>query len=351
MLDPELRAFAGASDGLQAERELAALIDSRVTPLVRTIVTRKLRDFGSPRRFQAEDLEDAVADALLVLVARIRRVREAPDAAAIERLDDYTATVAYSTCARHLRQRYPERARLKNRLRYVLEHDAQFALWEAPGAGLQAGRSAWRGAPPDAAVRARLADVAGDRDRWPAEWTAASGDGASLSPLVDAILARAGGPIGFDDLTRLLARICRLEAGAAPAGGEEVERLADSRVGPEALLDQRQATARLWTEIQALPVRQRVALLLNLRDAQGAGLLWILPVTGVASIRAIAGVIEMPAEELAALWSRLPMDDHAIASRLGCSRQQVINLRMSARKRLSHRLGNLAGVSASRIDR
>jgi hypothetical protein len=64
---------------------------------------------------------------------------------------------------------------------------------------------------------------------------------------------------------------------------------------------------------------------------------------------------------MAALWGRLPLDDHAIAARLECTRQQVINLRMAGRKRLATRLrsthagghhrsagrGNLSEVSAS----
>ena len=55
--------------------------------------------------------------------------------------------------------------------------------------------------------------------------------------------------------------------------------------------------------------------------------------------------------------SSIPLDDNAIAQRLGCTRQQVINLRMTARKRLANReaarLGggaggaNLAAVSSS----
>jgi hypothetical protein len=48
----------------------------------------------------------------------------------------------------------------------------------------------------------------------------------------------------------------------------------------------------------------------------------------------------MPAEEFASLWSRLPIDDITLAEQLDCTRQQVINLRMSARKRLRNRLGS-----------
>lgn len=349
MLDPMLRGLKAARDPEQASRELESLIEHRVAPLVRKIVARKLSGGGSTRAFRFEDLEDVAADAVLVLVKRLQRMREDPEAGEIERLDDYTATVAYSTCAHHLRRRFPERSRLKNRLRYLLTHDPQFALWELPDGGLRCGFSGWRGTAADVGAQDRFAALARERDGWPPSWTPPSRDtDAHLPAMIGEIFVRSGGPVDLDELTGLVATVWQLDRGARATGSDLVDRLTDTRVGPDELLDQRRIAARLWVEIQALPIRQRIALLLNLRDGQGAGLLWILPTTGVASIRSLAAAMEMPAADLAEIWSRLPMDDNAIAARLGCSRQQVINLRMSARKRLINRLGNLADLSASR---
>lgn len=349
MLDPALRALQGANDAAQAQRELESLIEARVAPLVRRIVARKLSGHGPNRLFRSEDLEDVIADALLVLVKRLQRVREDPQAETIERLDDYTAAVAYSACAHHLRRRFPERSRLKNRLRYLLDHDRRFALWTVPDAGLHGGFSRWRGMVSSAATRDRVAVVEREPDRWPPAWGDASrGTTARFAQMLGEIFERVEGPVDLDELTSLVATIGQLDRREPGTSEYPIDRLADTQIGPEEAIDQRRVAARLWSEIQALPVRQRVALLLNLRDGQGAGLLWILPTTGVASVRSIAAALELPAADLAALWSRLPLDDNAIADRLGCSRQQVINLRMSARKRLSNRLGNLAGFSASR---
>lgn len=44
-----------------------------------------------------------------------------------------------------------------------------------------------------------------------------------------------------------------------------------------------------------------------------------------------APVIELSPDEFAELWHDLPLDDNTIAGRLGLARQQVINLRKSAR--------------------
>ena len=105
--------------------------------------------------------------------------------------------------------------------------------------------------------------------------------------------------------------------------------------------DQRAWLTRLWSEICELPVAQRQALLLNLRDENGDSALELAPMAGIASIREIAGILQMEDSELAALWNRLPIDDLAIAERLSVTRQQVINLRKAARARLSRRMGSL----------
>jgi len=64
----------------------------------------------------------------------------------------------------------------------------------------------------------------------------------------------------------------------------------------------------------------------------------LFPETGIASIRQIAATLEMEDEELAELWGKIPLDDLEIAQRLSVTRQQVINLRQSARKRLGRRM-------------
>jgi hypothetical protein len=95
---------------------------------------------------------------------------------------------------------------------------------------------------------------------------------------------------------------------------------------------------RLWEEVRELPRAQRAALLLNLRGADGRGCLALFPATGVATLRQIAETLEISAERLAELWPQLPLEDATIAGLLDLTRQQVINLRKSARERLARRL-------------
>jgi RNA polymerase sigma factor (sigma-70 family) len=339
MLDPALQGVLDAASDEEAERRLDTLVEDRVAPLVRTIVSRKLSASGSKQVFRPEDLEDVVGDAILVLLPKLQSLRTSPGAEAIVSLDAYAAAVTYSVCAHHLRRRYPERARVKDRLRYVLGRDRRFALWEIAGLGLHAGLSSWRGRDTARGGTDRLAELEREPARWPASWKPpAFIDRADPAPLLQDIFTVTGCPLEFDRLVNLVATIWQVDRVARMDVADRLDRLADVNPAPEVTIDRRRFTARVWTEIQQLPVRQRHALLLNLRDSQGAGLLWTFPVTGVASLRAIAAVLEIPAADLAALWRQLPLDDAALAERLDCTRQQVINLRMSARKRLNNRL-------------
>ncbi len=94
----------------------------------------------------------------------------------------------------------------------------------------------------------------------------------------------------------------------------------------------------LWREIGKLPLRHRSALLLNLRDQNGDAMIIMFPLTRVATISQIADILEFSADEFARIWSELPWDDLTIAEYLGLTRQQVINLRQSARMTLRRKL-------------
>jgi hypothetical protein len=97
---------------------------------------------------------------------------------------------------------------------------------------------------------------------------------------------------------------------------------------------------RLWSEIQKLPQRQRAALLLKLTDAEGTELLTLLVQARIATSAALEEALQLSREEITELWNRLPMDDATIADQFGLSRQQVVNLRLSARRRLARKMNS-----------
>jgi hypothetical protein len=151
-------------------------------------------------------------------------------------------------------------------------------------------------------------------------------------------------PVDIDELVKLVADVCGLQDKTILADTEEEspgtlsELLPDSRADIAQEFERRAYLQKLWSEICELPERQRAALLLNLKDAQGGSGLALFPLTGTASFQQLAQALSRSAEELARLWNDLPLDDLQIAESLKLTRQQVINLRKSARERLSRRL-------------
>ncbi len=334
MLDPLLAGFIAATDDAEAERQLALLIDTHATPLVRAIATRKLRDYAAGGRAITEDVEDVVGESTLELVDRLTELRDSQEAAPIEAFLHYTATVAHHACAHHLRRKYPGRARLKNRLRYVLEQESAFALWHTNVSGSVCGLDQWKPAEPSPTAMDGLRRLSETSDRSLALPPEPTTGRRALTSVLAGIFRILAGPVEFDGLVGAVGRANRVDPGTVSL---DASRHAAPGPAHETTIDQRRYAAWLWAEIRELPVRQRAALLLNLRDQSGEGVLWVFPIAGVASIREIAAALDLPHVDLAAIWKDLPLDDHAIAARLGCSRQQVINLRMAARKRLTNR--------------
>ena len=310
-----LKQYLEAHDPSQAEALLTALVFDAASPVIRRTVTRRL--ISAPQ----QDREDVTGDVILDLVSRLTRLKESGDLP-IERFVAYVAVAAHNGCDQYLRHRYPQRHRLKNRLRYLLTKTANFDLWEHAQHGWICGRTVWRDRTPvplDPEVVSRL----GARDRPPHQ-------------LLAGLFDQVGGPVEFDALTAVFAVFWGVRDSVL--GLETVEHAAPS-LDPavDAVLVQQQELKRLWNEIEDLPPPQRTALLLNLRDA-GGSILWTLPAAGIASVRRIAELVGMAAAEIADLWGRLPLSDLEIGERLGVARQQVINLRQAARQRLGRRL-------------
>jgi len=336
MLDPLLRPVVDAVDETEAAHELNILIEEHLLPLARAIVGRKLRSYGEdrPGRSNLIDQEDVVADAMAMLVERLHPARTGTDEAPVENVVSYAAAVIHSACARYIRHRYPERARLKDRLRYVFSTERRLALWSSEEGDLVCGLVEWRGRSVDAGARRTLR---GYVERNDLTWAALS-RAQMIAAITDVAIA-VGGPVDFETFVGTVASATRI---VEPRDGGDLSTLSHEAAAPDVLIDQRRFLARVWDEVGNLPVRQRNALLLSLHDPAGAGLLWLLPIAGVATVRQIARLLDIPDAEFALLWREIPLDDSTIAQRLGCPRQQVVNLRVAARKRLMNHVGETA---------
>ena len=307
MNDPLLTPLLGTRDAGAREREIERLMTTTTQPLARRILARYT--------LQPADAEDVLANVDVGVLRKLRAIGETEEE--IGQLADYVAALTYNAVNDHLRRRHPERTRLKNRLRYLLMHDERLALWTI-GSDSVAGLASWSGLP------AAPSSVTPNRTML---------DRARPADALVELFRAAEHPLLFDALLETAAQLWDV-SDAAPVSVAPESRGANA----VALLEQRDFLAALWREIRELPLPQRQALLLNLRSDEMANPIALLALTGTASFDDIAAAMEMKSEALAALWNDLPLDDLRIGGMLGISRQQVINLRKSARQRLARRI-------------
>jgi hypothetical protein len=318
-VDPLLGRLLAARDDEERVAATAELVLAHALPTVDAILAgRRPRRAGVP----PQQLEDLRADILVRLLHRLRALDD-QDAAPIHSFADYVAVVAYHRIDDFMRTAYPARTALGNRVRYLLSNDAAFALWDGPN-GIVAGLAAWRGSDPRPLTVAALRPLHADA---PA---------TDLRALLARLFALHGAPVELQALVTVLVELL----GVREAVTVELPPNFASQE-PDALsrLHNVDTLRRLWREIVELPPRQRVALLLQIHTPRGDSVVRLLVLTGVATLAEIAAALQLEVSRLEEAWGELPLDDNRIAAMLGVARQQVINLRKSARERLARRLG------------
>lgn len=322
--DPDhlIREFVASADPATADQLLDRILIEAALPICRRIIYSR-----SMTGLEAQDAGDIEAGVTLHLLTKLRALRT--DAAiSIQNFSRYVTTTAVNACHARIRSKYPERAKLKNRLRYVLEKLPGFAVWEVDG-GLVCGRAVWRGRTDVGHAPEDLGQQTGER----------------LESVVERAFAQSGAPLSLDSLVDAAKDACGIQE---PVTEDSHQWIADNAPPVDILLIQRAELSGLWNHIRELIPNQRAALLLNLRDSEGNGVIEALPATGTATIRELAAAASMPVEEFARIWRDLPWSDMQIAERLGVTRQQVINMRKAARFRLARRMrGNVSEVSDS----
>jgi DNA-directed RNA polymerase specialized sigma24 family protein len=345
-IDPSLLPFLTADGALEEAAALVRLNNDQIEPIVRRGVGYKLR-FYRPQgdvNLQRPEFEDIYNDIQVRLLKRLRALKQDPAQNHIANLRGYVSTVTRNTCDEYLRQRYPLRRSLKDKVRRHLLGHPEFALWEDTDHNWLAGLSGWQKR--DQVREYELATTGGHlREQLQAKSQTVDVQRLPLHDLLTAIFDVLHAPLDLDQLTSLIAGLWAIEDHPAESldanMGAALDRQVGARTDPVTIIEQRQLLQLLWREICQLPRRQRMALLLNLKNPHGVNIITLLPATGVATFEQIALALEIPAAEFEKLWADLPLDDLRLAAYLGATRQQVINLRRTARECLLKRMSAL----------
>ena len=190
-----LRRYFAVEDEGQEETVLAMLLFEHAVPVVRRTTRRRLS--GSPQ----EDREDIESDVTLQLVKRLKKLKGDPAREPIEDFSAYSAFAAHKSCDEYFRQRHPQRHRLRNRLRYLLEAETRFAIWQDAERGWVCGPRFGVSDPRQRPAGLSSQIVASNRPN---------------NVILNEVFQAAGSPIEFDSLVDIFARLWGVKDHAHP---------------------------------------------------------------------------------------------------------------------------------------
>ena len=348
-VDVLLLPFLEATSEKEEEVFLLQLLDEHINPIVKQVLRYKLQPSFNQKEKNSlnQDIEEAYCEIQLHVLERLRKFKSHPDSRSVTNLRGYVVTTARNACDEYLRRKFPQRRKLKDRIRYCLTSNPDFTLWENASKEWLSGLSYWR-------TSAR--PISASNNQWSKDdvlqtvvgkLQGLNAPGLELRDLITAIFKIHGFPIELDQLTAIVAKLQGIEdhpmTSVETISNTSSEPVPSQQTDSAMLIEYHQLLEQLWGEIRQLPRRQRVALLCNLKNQQGINVITLFPAAGVATFEQIAEALELPVEEFESLWRKLPLDDLNLAEYLGTTRQQVINLRRSARDRLMRRMKALEG--------
>jgi hypothetical protein len=346
--DPLLQPFLRARAEAEVDAFLTELLDEHARPVIRGIIRNKLDVTLSPSdgRHENQEAIEIESDVLAELLIELNELKAEAGDKVINNFRSYVAVITFHACYKYFRRKHPQRGQLKDKLRYLLNSRPRFSLWQTSDEQWVCGFTEWQAREPQIVRAGQLNRLLSSSPK-NSPGQLAVGDvnaGTRLEEIIPAVLNRAGRPVEFDELVDAIAELQGIKKEpdkrdvTDEGDEEEMARVPDPRPDVEAEADQRFYLQRLWAEICQLPLRQRAALMLNLKDTKGRGMISLFPLMGIAGVQQIAAALEMQPERFAELWNDLPWEDAQIAEHLSITRQQVVNLRKCARERLSRRM-------------
>jgi DNA-directed RNA polymerase specialized sigma24 family protein len=340
--DVLLRAFLDEADEVRCDHLLEEIVSRHARLVIERVIAWKLN--VKPGRWDSvewQEQEDIAEEVIVQLIRHLVNMRGV-GSDSFGSFEDYVATAAHNACSNYLRRKYPERSRLRDRLRYILSHHEQLGIWRSDGREWLCGLASWKNQRHSRRSSDRLRQLSGDPDLISYALNSARRE-LELLCLVKSILEFVGAPVALDKLVDTVGDIFGTNAktygepddqssGVAGEIWSDTEALLAERIDKGAYL------SHVWKEICELSPEQRTALLLNLKDNEGSDITVIFVSSGVATISQMAEVLCLTLEEFLDIWKRLPLSDEDIANRLVISVRQVGSLRLSGRRRLSRRM-------------
>lgn len=339
-----LQEFLSSAEEEKQEQLLAELLQVYAIPIVRQILWLRLgfRVNKSGANPYNADAEDVYQNALTKLLQQLREMQANPHHPVIRNFSHYVKRVTLNVCHDYLRGKAPARARLKDRLRDTLHRHPDFCLWKIADGRSLGGFAFWQEAQWASLSPLHLEEIAAQLAA--SEVVAFHTKPAahfSLPRILTEIFQQAQSPLELNQLVGLVASLAGNND--QPDESLDYDKLNQLIVKPPAQnlrLEGRERLARLWQEVQRLPLHYRKIICLSFASKDGENLLTVLTETELATFPEVAAAIEVSLEELLGLWLQLPMDNAAIAAHLDVTKEQINKWRYRALQWLKKRVPN-----------
>lgn len=319
------------------ESEIERIVTTVVDPVVRKILYKRMNfvlgDFmQSSLRPDAEDLYQSIMLKVAVFLKRMDSIH--PHPGQIE-LKGYVAAIAHNVCNDHLREKYPERNRLRDRIREFLKRHRDFDRW-AGANGAVCGFSSDRGNEESPLVSDLLNRLASESfslgSRGLGELAA-----LDLPELLAELFRSVRGPIGSDHLTHIIAVI----HGIKDRPTQSIEELGEVNPLPSSRSNEgydrvatRQILRKIWQALSGLPLNQRRVYLYTQADYEGQSLLHLMIREQAVALSEVLSGLNLTKDELISLLGRVPMEPGLAAIELGATNRVIAKWKYRAVSRV-----------------
>lgn len=349
-MDQLLLPYLQASTESERQQHLDEILMVHAAPVVRQALRRRLGFYVDQRGSNPhnQDAEDLYQEIMTKVVQTLHDLRNPSAKSEIQNLGQYVARIASNACNDLLRTKSPARARLKNNLRFLLTHHRDFAVWKTDNETL-AGFAVWRSTSKTVSSQKQLFDM----EQTLANFRSTRLQGESvkqvpLTRLVAELFSWIGSPVELDELVNAVAALVDIKDHPAESIDDQTLADADARIADSTLITNSrlevQALLRhLWQALRELSTEQRDVFCLGFEDQSGRDLFTVLLEAEIVTFQALAKELGRSTKAIVELWSKMPMDDEAIAVELGTTRAQVYKWRFRALQRLKKGLLPFSG--------
>lgn len=310
------------------ESDIDYVIKMVADPLARLILTKRLNfvlgtSLSSSRQPDAEDLYQTVMLKVAGFLANIEINDRWPSP---DEMRGYLARIIHNVCNDFLRQKYPERSRLKDRIRDILKRHRDFDMWNGIN-GVVCGFKSQRGQAESPQVRVLLLDLAAySGAKEVDELGIRQLERLKMPELLAELFRRLGGPINIDHLINIISEM----QGIKDRPHESIDTIAYSEPIPASrsndgfdLIASQELLHKIWRALCEMKLNQRRAYLYIQTDYEGQSLLHVIIHQQAVALNEILQSLELTREDLILLLQRVPMDTTMAAIELGTSNSMI----------------------------